>query len=130
MREARAISGCFYDSKTSCFGIVEGLSFTVKYHTFHTKTTCFGVVMLSDTFLRTITLINNLTLNTLEAKVTLSSKQHIQKFGSALIVHVHILILPSLGPVAGLNPLCIGRLKDGSEIECPSRALSPLFIGI
>ena len=86
--------------------------------------------MLSDTFLRTITLINNLTLNTLEAKVTLSSKQHIQKFSSALIVHVHILILPSLGPVAGLNPLCIGRLKDGSEIEYPSRALSPLFIGI
>ena len=30
--------------------------------------------MLSDTFLRTITLTNKLTLNTLEAKVTLSSK--------------------------------------------------------
>ena len=61
----------FYDSKTSCFGIVEGLSFTVKCHTFRTKTTCFGSVMLSDTFLRTITLTNKLTLNVLEAKVTL-----------------------------------------------------------
>ena len=30
--------------KTSCFGILEGLSFTVKCHSFHTKTTCFGVV--------------------------------------------------------------------------------------
>ena len=68
------IRDCFYDSKTSCFGSVEGLSITVKCHTFHTKTTCFGVVMLSDTFFRTITLTNKLTLNMLEAKVTLSSK--------------------------------------------------------
>ena len=76
------IRDCFYDSKTSCFGIVEGLSFTVKCHTFHTKTSCFGVVMLSDTFLRTITLINNLTFNMLEAKVTLSPKTA-HKIGSA-----------------------------------------------
>ena len=41
---------------------------------YDTKTTCFGSVMLSGTFLRTITLTNKLTLNTLEAKVTLSSK--------------------------------------------------------
>ena len=41
---------------------------------YDTKTSCFGVVTLSDTFLGTITLTNNLTLNTLEAKVTLSSK--------------------------------------------------------
>ena len=68
------IRDCFYDSKTSCFGSVEGLSFTVKCHTFHTKTTCFGVVMLSDTFLRTIILTNKLTLNMLEAKVTLLLK--------------------------------------------------------
>ena len=70
----------FYNSKTSCFGIVEGLSFTVKCHTFHTKTSCFGAVMASDTFLRTITLTNKLTLNMLEAKVTLSSKKYWKKF--------------------------------------------------
>ena len=62
----------FYNSKTSCFAVVEGLSFTIKCHTFHTKTSCFGGVMPSDTFLRTITLTNNLTFNTLEVQVTLS----------------------------------------------------------
>jgi hypothetical protein len=41
---------------------------------YDTKTTCFGSVMLSDTFLRTTTLTNKLTLNTLEAKVTLLPK--------------------------------------------------------
>ena len=64
----------FYNSKTSCFGSVEGLSFTLNCHTFHTKTSCFGSVMLSDTFLITITLPNKLTFNTLVSKVTLSSK--------------------------------------------------------
>ena len=71
MVERRTVS---FDSKTSCFGIVEGLSFTVKYHSFTTKTTCFGVVMLSDTFLGTITLPNKQTMNELEAKVTLLQK--------------------------------------------------------
>ena len=37
------IRDCVYDSKTSCFAVVEGLSITVKCHTFHTKTSCFGV---------------------------------------------------------------------------------------
>ena len=60
------------DTKTTCFGIVEGLSFTVKYHSYTTKTTCFGIVMLSDTFYRSITLLNNLIINKLKAKVTLS----------------------------------------------------------
>ena len=32
------------DTKTTCFGIVEGLSFIVKCRFFPTKTTCFGVV--------------------------------------------------------------------------------------
>ena len=41
---------------------------------YDTKITCFGSVMLSDTFLRTITLTNKLTLNTLEVKVILSLK--------------------------------------------------------
>ena len=79
------IRDSFYDSKTSCFGIVEGLSFTVKCHTFHTKTTCFDSVVASDTFVRTITLINNLTLNALEAKVTLSSKQYTKKFPFCMV---------------------------------------------
>ena len=77
MVERRTVS---FDSKTSCFGIVEGLSFTVKYHSFTTKTTCFGVVMLSDTFLGTITLPNKQTMNELEAKVTLLQK-YIEKNG-------------------------------------------------
>ena len=68
------IRDSFYNSKTSCFGIVEGPSVTVKYHTFHTKTTCFTVVIDSDISKSNITLTNNLTLNMLEAKVTFSSK--------------------------------------------------------
>ena len=46
---------------------------------YDTKTTCFGSVVASDTFKRTITLTNNLTLNTLEAKVTLLSKTLLEK---------------------------------------------------
>ena len=38
-----------------------------------------------------------------------------------------IFVLPSLFNITGLNPLCIGRLKDGSETECPSR--HPPFLG-
>ena len=73
------IRDSFYDSKTSCFGVVEGLSFTVKYHSFITKTTCFTVVIYSDIDISNITLTNNLTLNMLEVKVTLKSKSSLQK---------------------------------------------------
>ena len=73
------IRDSFYDSKTSCFCVVEGLSITVKCHTFHTKTTCFTVVIYSDIDISNITLTNNLTLNMLEAKVTLKSKSSLQK---------------------------------------------------
>ena len=73
------IRDSFYDSKTSCFGIVEGPSFTVKYHSFITKTTCFTVVIYSDIDISNITLTNNLTLNMLEVKVTLKSKSSLQK---------------------------------------------------
>ena len=87
----------FFDSKTSCFGIVEGLSFIIKCHTFHTKTSCFGVVMLSDTFLRTTTLTNKMTLNMLEAKVTLSSKKYWKKFPPEWLQEEVIIHLTSGG---------------------------------
>ena len=41
---------------------------------YDTKTTCFGIVMLNGTFLRTSILPNKLTLNKLEAKMTLLQK--------------------------------------------------------
>ena len=73
------IRDSFYNSKTSCFGVIEGLSFTVKCHSFITKTTCFTVVIYSDIDISNITLTNNLTLNMLEVKVTLKSKSSLQK---------------------------------------------------
>ena len=76
---ASSRSLCFYESKTSCFGIVEGLSITVKYHSYTTKTTCFTMVMTGDINGNNDTLPNKLTINTLEAKVTLLSKNIIRK---------------------------------------------------
>ena len=73
------IRDSFYYSKTTCFAVVEGLSFTVKYHSFITKTTCFTIVIYSDIDISNITLTNNLTLNMLEVKVTLKSKSSLQK---------------------------------------------------
>ena len=62
------------DTKTTCFGIVEGLSFTVKYHSYITKTSCFGIMEANGTFRRTSILPNKLTINELEVKVELSRK--------------------------------------------------------
>jgi hypothetical protein len=54
---------------------MKSMAFYSERNAFYdTKTTCFGSVMLSGTFLRTITLTNKLTLNTLEAKVILLPK--------------------------------------------------------
>ena len=47
------------DTKTSCFGIVEGLSFIVKCRFFPTKTSCFAVVMVGDTFWKRVTFVIN-----------------------------------------------------------------------
>ena len=73
------IRDSFYDNKTSCFGIVEGFSVTVKCHTFHTKTTCFTVVIYSDIDISNSTLTHKLTLNALEAKVTFSLNTVLEK---------------------------------------------------
>ena len=59
--------------------MVEGPSITVMYHSFITKTSCFTVVIDSDISISNITLTNNLTLNMLEAKVTLTSKTSYSK---------------------------------------------------
>ena len=40
------------DTKTSCFGIVEGLSFIVKCRFFPAKTTCFGVAYAVESLCR------------------------------------------------------------------------------
>ena len=58
---------------------------------YDTKTSCFGSVMLSGTFLRTITLTNKLTLNTLEAKAMLcprlqSGRNVIDSGGSSEVI--------------------------------------------
>ena len=45
--------------KTTCFGIVEGLSFIVKCRFFPTKTSCFAVVMVGDTFRKSVTFVIN-----------------------------------------------------------------------
>ena len=56
---------------------MEGMALYDERKAFYdTKTTCFGIVMLSDTFLRAITSPNKHTLNKLEAKVTLLQKRH------------------------------------------------------
>ena len=47
------------DTKTTCFGIVEGLSFIVKCRFFPTKTSCFAVVMVGDTFRKSVTFVIN-----------------------------------------------------------------------
>ena len=62
---------------------------------YDTKTTCFGSVMLSGTFLRTITLTNKLTLNTLEEKVTLLSKTAHKKIHHAWLQEDAIIHLTS-----------------------------------
>ena len=58
------LPGCNEDyiasnTKTTCFGIVEGLSFIVKCRFFPTKTSCFAVVMVGDTFRKSVTFVIN-----------------------------------------------------------------------
>ena len=68
--------------KTTCFSVKRMVLYGDREAFYDTKTTCFGSVVASDTFKRTITLTNKLTLNTLEAKVTLSSKTLLEKVSS------------------------------------------------
>ena len=77
--------------------------FTVKHHSLSTKTTCFGIVMLSDTFLRSITLTNMLTLNMLETKVTLSPKTALRRVQPRRrsIRHYELPVLPLIHLEAG-----------------------------
>ena len=62
------------DIKTSCFGIDSTALYDDRKAFYDTKTTCFGVVMARDTLVRTITLTKGLTLNMLDSKVTLLPK--------------------------------------------------------
>lgn len=66
----------FYDSKTSCFGVVESLSITVKYHSFRTKTTCFTVIMVCDALGRKVMLHHKPIVNELKAIMMLFTKKY------------------------------------------------------
>ena len=87
---------------------------------YDTKTTCFGIVMLNGTFLRTSISPNKLTLNELEAKMTLLQKSY-QKNLRGILTFYELKVQKCGAAISDLKTLCSQRHMTLDSMWIPNQ---------